>query len=260
MIAAWRDLWQHRAVLWMLIRRDIKVQYRHAALGFAWAVLKPGLLMIILTIVFSHFARFPSEGLPYPLWILAALIPWTFFATALTSGASSLVSHHNLVTKIRFPREILPMAANGAAVFDLVIGVTLLGGLMAYFQVPLTIYALYAVPLLLIMVLWAMAVSLLLSAVNVFYRDVRVVTPLLIQILLFASPVLYPLSVVPEKWRMLYAMNPMAGVIDGLRRSLLMGQAPEPLSVATALASTGVLLAVSYLYFKRVEPEFADVV
>jgi lipopolysaccharide transport system permease protein len=124
----------------------------------------------------------------------------------------------------------------------------------------LTVYALYAVPLLLIMILWAMAVSLLLSAVNVFYRDVRVVTPLLIQILLFASPVLYPLSVVPEKWRMLYAMNPMAGVIDGLRRSLLMGQAPEPLSVATALASTGVLLAVSYLYFKRVEPEFADVV
>lgn len=260
MRAAWRDLWQHRTVLWMLMVRDVKVQYRHAALGLAWAVLKPGLLMVILTVVFSHFARFPSEGFPYSIWVLAALVPWTFFSAALTTGAASLVAHPNLVTKIRFPREILPLAANGSAVLDLGIGMVLLGGLLALYGVPITLYALYAVPLLLILMLWTAAASLLLAAVNVFYRDVRVVTPLLIQVLLFASPVLYPLSVVPEQWRALYALNPMVGIIDGLRRALLAGQSPDPLSFGTALAVSCALAAVAYAYFKRVEPEFADVV
>lgn len=257
---AWRDLVRHRAVLWMLILRDIKVQYRHAALGFAWAVMKPGILMVVMTVVFSRFARFPSEGFPYSIWVLAALVPWTFFAAALTTGASSLVAHPNLVTKIRFPREILPLAAVGSATFDLLIGLGLFAVLMAVYGIPVTGSIIYAVPLLAILIIWTTAFSLVLAAANVFYRDVRVVAPLLVQVWLFLSPVLYPISVVPDRWKALYAANPMVGVVDGLRRTLLAGHAPDAWTFASAGVASSGFLVIAYLYFKRVEPEFADVV
>ena len=238
----------------------ISVRYRQTLLGVGWAVLQPLLMMTIFAIVFSRLAGIPSEGAPYPLFAFVALLPWTFFSTSLTSGTGSLVSHTQLITKVYFPREILPLTYVVAALFDFAIGLGVLGLLMAWFDAPVTPAVLLLAPLTALLACWALAMSLILSALQVRWRDVGVAMPVLVQIWMFVSPVIYPLGVVPESWRPLYLLNPMAGIINSFRDVLLRGQVPDPTPLLYAVLVTACVLPAAYLVFKRTEATMADVI
>lgn len=238
----------------------ISVRYRQTLLGVGWAVLQPLLMMMIFAIVFSRLAGIPSEGAPYPLFAFVALLPWTFFSTSLTSGTGSLVSHTQLITKVYFPREILPLTYVVAALFDFAIGLGVLGLLMAWFDAPVTPAVLLLAPLTALLACWALALSLILSALQVRWRDVGVAMPVLVQIWMFVSPVIYPLGVVPESWRPLYLLNPMAGIINSFRDVLLRGQVPDPTPLLYAVLVTACVLPAAYLVFKRTEATMADVI
>lgn len=238
----------------------ISVRYRQTLLGVGWAVLQPLLMMVIFAIVFSRLARIPSEGAPYPLFAYVALLPWTFFATAVSNATGSLVNNTELITKVYFPREILPVTYIVAALFDFCLGLVALGALMAWFQAPVTPAVLYLVPVVALLTAFALAVSLLLSAAQVRRRDIGVALPLLVQVWMFASPVIYPLSVVPDAWRSIYLLNPLAGIIDAFRDVLLRGQPPDAAPLIIAFAVTAIALPVAYLVFKRTEATMADVV
>jgi lipopolysaccharide transport system permease protein len=243
-----------------LSRHRINVRYRQTLLGVGWAVLQPLLMMTIFVVVFSRFARIPSEGAPYALFAYVALLPWTFFATSVTNATGSLVNHTQLITKVYFPREILPVTYIVAALFDFIIGLGALGVLMAWFRVPLTPAAFYTIPLILLLALWALAVSLVLSAAQVRWRDVGVAMPVLVQLWMFVSPVIYPLGVVPASWRPLYLLNPVAGIINGFRDGLLRGEAPSAAPLLYSVAATAIALPLAYVVFKRTEATMADVV
>ena len=223
-------------------------------------MLQPLLMMMIFAIVFSRLAGIPSEGAPYPLFAFVALLPWTFFSTSLTSGTGSLVSHTQLITKVYFPREILPLTYVVAALFDFAIGLGVLGLLMAWFDAPVTPAVLLLAPLTALLACWALALSLILSALQVRWRDVGVAMPVLVQIWMFVSPVIYPLGVVPESWRPLYLLNPMAGIINSFRDVLLRGQVPDPTPLLYAVLVTACVLPAAYLVFKRTEATMADVI
>jgi lipopolysaccharide transport system permease protein len=238
----------------------INVRYRQTALGVLWAVLQPLLMMLIFTGVFSVLARIPSEGLPYALFAYTALLPWTFFSTALTNATGSLVNHAQLITKVYFPREILPVTYVVAALFDFAIGAVVLGALMAWFGVELTVRAWYLLPIALLLVGWALTVSLVSAAAQVRWRDVGVAMPLVLQLWMFGSPIIYPLGVVPEAWRGWYLLNPMAGIINGFRQVLLHGTAPDLQPLQYAAAVTICSLPLAYLIFKRAEATMADIV
>lgn len=238
----------------------VKVRYKQSALGWAWAVLQPLSLMLIYTLVFSVIAQVPSGGAPYAVFAYAALLPWTFFSTALTSAAGGLVSHAHLVTKVYFPREILPLSYVIAALFDLLVASLAMAGLMLYYRVPLTLNVLWVVPVTAVLVAFVTAVSLLLSATQVRFRDIGMAMPLLLQLWMFATPVVYPLEQVPRRFLGLYLLNPMVGVIEGFRRAVLTGEAPDFRLLGISAAAALVLLPVSYLYFKRVEATVADVI
>ena len=236
------------------------MRYRQTVLGVSWAVLQPLLMMTIFAIVFSRLAGIPSEGAPYPLFAFVALLPWTFFSTSLTSGTGSLVSHTQLITKVYFPREILPLTYVVAALFDFTIGLGVLGLLMAWFEAPFTMAIVYLVPLVLLLAAWSLSVALVLSALQVRWRDVGVAMPVLVQVWMFVSPVIYPLGVVPDTWRPLYLLNPMAGIINSFRDVLLRGQAPDPAPLLYASVVTAGALPLAYLVFKRTEATMADVI
>ncbi len=254
------DLYRYRELLLTWTIRDIKVRYKQSLLGVSWAIVQPLSLMIIYTVVFSFFIRVPSDGVPYPIFAYTALLPWTFFASAITFGVPSIVNNLNLVTKIYFPREIFPLAALGACFVDLLIAAVLLIPLLIYYGVPLT-WAWLWIPLLLsVQIIFTIGVVLIAAALNVFYRDVRFVLPLLTQLWLYATPVIYPQSIVPEQFRGLYLLNPMAGLIEGYREVLLHGQTPNLQSLVAASLISIALFVVAYLYFERVEPTFADVI
>jgi lipopolysaccharide transport system permease protein len=238
----------------------IDVRYRQTVLGVAWAVLQPLLMMVIFAAVFSRLARIPSEGVPYALFAYAALLPWTCFSTAVTNGTSSLVSHTHLITKVYFPREILPASYVLVALFDFAIGLVALALLMVWFQVSVTSTVLLLLPIIVLLAAWGLAVSLALSALQVRWRDVGVALPVAMQLGMFVSPVIYPLGVVPEAWRPLYLLNPMAGIIQSFRDILLRGQAPDPLPIAMATVVVALTLPVSYLVFKRTEATMADII
>lgn len=255
-----RELPDYTDLLLTLSAHRINVRYRQTVLGVLWAVLQPLLLMVIFTSVFSVLARMPSEGVPYALFAYTALLPWTFFSTALTNATSSLVNHTQLITKVYFPREILPLTYVIAAVFDLAIGCIVLGALFLWFDVSLTAQTWYVVPIVMLLVAWALAVSLLCSAAQVRWRDVGVAMPLLVQLWMFASPVIYPLSVVPESWRGWYLLNPMAGIVNGFRQVLLHGAPPDALPLQYAAAVTLCALPIAYAVFKRAEATMADIV
>jgi lipopolysaccharide transport system permease protein len=265
--AAWLHVGDHLArlreysdLLYTLSLHRISVRYKQTSLGFAWALLQPLMMMAIFTAVFSVLARMPSEGMPYALFAYSALLPWTFFNTAVSSATNSLVAHTHLITKVYFPREILPITYLIAALFDFAVGFLVLMGLMGWYHVPLTAQALNLVPLVGLLGGWALAVSLVLAAIQVRFRDVGVVLPVLLQILMFASPVIYPLSVVPEKWRAWYLLNPMAGIVSSFRDVLLRQSAPDPHPLAVACAVTALALPAAYLFFKRAEATMADVI
>ncbi|HJR59729.1 MAG TPA: ABC transporter permease [Vicinamibacterales bacterium] len=255
-----RRLFDYGDLLRTLSVHRINVRYRQTVLGVAWAVLQPLLMMTIFAVVFSRLARIPSEGAPYALFAYVALLPWTFFSTALTNATSSLVNHSQLITKVYFPREILPLTYVIAALFDLALGLVALAALMIWFQAPVTLAIVYLVPVVALLAAWALAGALLLSATQVRWRDVGVAMPVLVQVLMFVSPVIYPLGVVPDAWRPLYLLNPLAGIINAFRDVLLRGQAPDAGPLLYAFVVTACALPLAYLVFKRAEATMADVI
>lgn len=261
LLAHLRELFKHGELLYLVTQRELKVRYKQSVLGVLWAVLQPFSLMLVFSLFFGHFNRLPSEGLPYPLFSYPALLPWTFFSTALSFAIPSLIQNSNLITKIYFPREIVPLASVFAAFVDFLIASLIFVGMLFFYHVSPTWNLLYVLPLLTVQVLFTIGVCLLLSAFTVLYRDVRHTLPLVIQIWMFVTPVLYPASSVPERWRSLYmSLNPMAAIIDGYRRCIVKGLAPELNYLALAAGVSLLLVWLGYKYFKHLEREFADIV
>lgn len=255
-----RELWRYRELLWFLAVRDIKVRYKQTALGVAWAVLQPLLTMVVFSIFFGKLANIPSDGVPYPLFALVGLLPWQLFAHALTQSSGSLVAEQRLITKVYFPRLIVPLASVLAGLADFGVAFVLVIGMMFWYGVTPT-WAILAIPLLVpLVLLTAFAVGIWLAALNVQYRDVRYTVPFLTQLWMFVTPVAYPGSLVPERWRALFGLNPMAGVVEGFRWAFLgTGEIHGPL-MAVSLVVALVLLIGGFYYFRRMEAVFADVV
>ena len=250
---------EYSDLLAVLSRHRINVRYKQSMLGTLWAVLQPLAMMLVYTAVFSRLVKVPSEGVPYALFAYSGILPWTFFSAAVSSGTGSLVNHAQLVTKVSFPREILPLSYIAAAATDLVIGSTVLVGLVWWYQIPVTWHVLFVVPIVGALSAFALACALVLSAIQVRFRDVGVALPVALQLWMFASPVLYPLRVVPPAWRRLYLLNPLAGVIDAFRSSVLgLPINIEPLGLAALV--TIFLLPCAYLVFKQVDATVADVI
>lgn len=254
------DLWEYRELLYFLAWRDIKVRYKQTVLGAAWAIIQPFSTMVVFSIFFGRLAKMPSDGIPYPIFAYCALLPWSYFAGALDRAGNSLVGSANLVTKVYLPRLILPLSATMAGLLDFAIAFVVLIAMMIFYGITPT-SAVWTLPFFLLLALaTSLGVGLWLSALNVQYRDVRYTIPFLTQFWLFASPVAYPSSLVPEQWRVLYGLNPMAGVIEGFRWALLgKGSGPGPM-LAVSVLVTAVLLVSGAYYFRRMEKTFADVV
>jgi lipopolysaccharide transport system permease protein len=254
------ELWEYRELLYFLIWRDVKVRYRQTVLGITWAVIQPFFTMVVFSLFFGKLARMPSDGIPYPLFSFAALVPWTFFANGLSKGSNSLVVSANLIRKVYFPRLAVPIASVLGGVVDFVLAFTvLLGMLLWYDRVP-TVNVLWLPLFLLLAVVTSLGVALWLSALNVRFRDVHYIVPFLTQTWLFLTPIAYPSSLLPEPWRTLYGINPMAGVVEGFRWALLgTATAPGPIIAVSVLAALGLLVSGG-LYFRRMEKTFADVV
>lgn len=253
-------LHRYRELLWLWTVREVRVRYKQSILGFAWAILQPLALTAVFTVVFSRFVRIDTGGIPYPVFAYAALLPWTLFATSLTFGIPSLVNNMNLVTKIYFPREVLPLANVGAAFIDFLAASVVFAGLLLIYGVSPGVQALWIIPLLAVQVVLTVGVTLLGSAVIVFFRDVRFVVPLLIQVWMYACPIIYPVDMVPESLRPYYFLNPMAGLIDGYRRVLVNGQPPDWAVVGVGTAVAAVVFVLGYALFKWAEPLFADLI
>ncbi len=255
-----KELWTFRELFYFLTWRDIKLRYKQTELGIAWAILQPLLTMIIFSLFFGRLAKVPSDGIPYPVFAFTALVPWMFFANGLTQASNSLVGNSNLITKVYFPRIMIPISSVLSGAFDFALAFAVLLGMLAYYQMPVT-SAIFYLPLFLLQALvTALGAGLWFSALNVKYRDVRFVMPFLIQIWMFATPIAYPGSLIPGPWRVVYGLNPMVGVIEGFRCMLPGNQAQPGLTIAVSSAVALALLASGIHYFKRVEKTFADVV
>jgi lipopolysaccharide transport system permease protein len=255
-----RELWDYRELLYFLVWRDVKVHYKQTAIGAAWAILQPLLTMIIFIVVFRQFANVPSDGLPYSVFAYSALLPWNFFSNALNRSSVSIVGQANLIGKVYFPRLIVPLSATISGLVDFAVAFVILVGMMAWFGIVPT-WGVLTLPLFLLLALMtALSVGLWLSALNVRYRDIAYIIPLLTQLWMFASPVAYPLSLVPERWRFLYSLNPMAGVIEGFRWALLGKESPDVAVIFASAAVVILLLVCGIIYFKRMERTFADLV
>ena len=255
-----RELWEYRELLYFLVWRDVKVRYKQTAIGAGWAIFQPLMTMIIFTVVFGHFAQIPSEGVPYPVFAFAALLPWGYFSQSLQRSSSGLVSNAHLITKVYFPRFIIPLASVVTPAVDLIPALVVFFGLMAWFGATPT-WGVLALPLfLLLAMMTALAVGLWLAPLNVRYRDVGHTIPFLIQFWMFASPIVYPLSLVPEEWRSLYSLNPLVGVIHGFRWALLGIDDPD---MGAMLISGSMILCLflgGVIFFRRMERTFADVI
>jgi lipopolysaccharide transport system permease protein len=236
------------------------VRYKQSVLGVAWAVIQPLALTIVFTLVFSRLIQVDTGGIPYPIFAYSALLPWTFLATSLTFAIPSLVNNLNLVGKIYFPREILPLASIGAALLDFAMAGLVFVGMMIIYRVPLTPNVLWIAPLIVIQLILTVGVTLMGAALIVFFRDVRFVIPLLTQIWMYASPVIYPVTLVPPQWQLVYFLNPMAGIIDSYRSILTLGEPPNLPALVLATGVSSVLFIVGYIIFKRSEPLFADLI
>jgi lipopolysaccharide transport system permease protein len=255
-----RKLAHYRDLLYTLSVHRVKVRYKQSVLGAAWALLQPLSLMLVYTLVFSYIARVETGGVPYALFAYAALLPWTFFSTALTNATNGLVSNQQLLTKVYFPREILPLTYVFAALLDFAVASSVFFALFVYYGVPLGWGALYALPFVAVLVLFTTAASFIFSATQVRVRDIGVAMPLLLQLWMFATPVVYPLEAVPARLRGLYMLNPLVGVVEGFRNATLRGEAPDGRLLLVSAAASLVLLCVAYAYFKRVEATIADVI
>ncbi len=254
------ELWEYRELLYFLVWRDIKVRYKQTVLGGAWAILQPVLTMLVFSLFFGRLAKVPSDGVPYPVFAFAALVPWGFFANGLSQSSDSLVSSANLIKKVYFPRLAIQVAAVLSGLVDFALAFAVLVGMVLYFGIVPTVHVLW-LPLFLVLA-WvtALGVGLWLSALNVQFRDVRYVAPFLIQFWMFATPIAYPSSLLGRSWRMFYALNPMVGVVEGFRWALLGTRGgPEAMIAVSSLAALAILIAGAF-YFRRMERTFADVV
>ena len=254
------ELWQYRELLYFFVWRDIKVRYKQTAVGAAWAVLQPFLTMLVFSLFFGVLARIPSGGQPYPVFYYSALLPWTYFASALQNATNTIVENQRVITKVYFPRLALPIAAILSPLVDFGVAFVLFLGMMFYYRVHPTWTLLLFPGFLLLAMLTAIGVGLWLSALNAIYRDVRYALPFLVQLWLFGSPVAYPSTLVPERWRWLYGLNPMAGVIEGFRWSLTGSGQPPGRMLYVSIGIVVVLLCGGLAYFQRMETAVADVV
>ena len=253
-----RDVWAYRELLYFLTWRDVKVRYKQTALGAAWAIIQPLFAMLIFALFFGRLAGLPSDGVPYPIFAFVGLLPWTFFANAVTNSGNSLVGSSNLITKVYFPRLIIPGAAVAAGLVDFAIAFVILGVLVPYYGIAMTWSALMLPLLVFLTALLALAVGMWTSAMNVKYRDVRHAMPFLIQLWFFATPIVYPTTIVPLKWRWVMALNPMSGIIDGYRASVF-GSAFDLRALCISSGITLALLIYSAYAFRRMEKTFADI-
>jgi lipopolysaccharide transport system permease protein len=255
----WRELWAYRELLWVLASRDVRVRYKQTVLGASWAILRPFTAMLIFSVVFGQLGKMPSEGFPYPVFVYAGLLPWTFFASALTASGQSLVGSAQLITKVYFPRLIIPLASVGAALVDLLVSTGVLLAIMAWYSVGWT-WHLLAAPLLLVAVVFAsLGIGTLLAALTVAYRDFTHLTPFIVQIWMYATPVIFPVTLVPAQWRWLLYLNPMTGLTEGFRSTFL-GKPFDVIGLASSLAVAAVLFAMGVAYFEHAERRFADVI
>jgi lipopolysaccharide transport system permease protein len=255
-----RELWAARELLYFFVWRDVKVRYKQTAIGAAWAVVQPFMTMVVFSLFFGRLAKMPSHGLPYPIFYYSALLPWTYFAGALQHTTNVVVDQQHMITKVYFPRLVLPLAAVTSGLVDFAISFLVFLGMMVWYHIKPGLALLFFPLFLLLAVLTALGVGLWLSALNAIYRDVRYVLPFLVQFWMFASPVVYPSSLVPQRWRWLYGLNPMAGVIEGFRWSLTGRGQPPTLLLAASFGVVLLLLVGGMLYFQRMEGTIADVV
>lgn len=263
-VSGWRildlkELWAYRELFWVLTARDIKVRYKQTVLGAGWAIIQPVMTMVVFSVIFGGFAKMPSDGFPYPVFVYAGLLPWTFFAGSLSRSGSSVIGSAHLISKVYFPRVIIPLSSVGAGIVDLAISTMILLLIMLYFHVAWSFNLLVAPLLLVLVVFIALGVGTFISALNVAYRDVALLTPFLVQLWMFATPVIYPASLVPEKWRWLLYLNPMAGIIEGFRSAFL-GKPFDLWLLGLPFLMAIVMFLAGVLYFERVERRFADIV
>ncbi len=254
-----RELWAYRELLFFLVWRDIKVRYKQTAIGAGWAIIQPFMTMVVFSIFFGHLGKIPSDGIPYPIFSFAALVPWTFFANGLNQSANSLVGSANLITKVYFPRLVIPLSSVLSGVLDFFFSFLVLLGMMLCFGIFPNAAVIWLPFLLALALTTALGAGLWLSALNVEFRDIRYVVPFLIQFWMFATPIAYPSSLVPEPWRTLYGLNPMVGVVEGFRWALLGAASPGPILIVSSLVSL-LLLISGLFYFRRMEKTFADLI
>jgi lipopolysaccharide transport system permease protein len=256
----WAEVWEYRELLSAFVARELKLRYKQTAIGVTWVILQPLVTVLIFTVIFGKLAKMPSDGIWYPVFALAALLPWTYFSQAVSRSTVGLVSNASLIGKVYFPRVLLPLAMVVAPLVDLALSLVLLFALLVYAGIPLTLKILALPAFVFLAVLTALAVSLFVSAANVKYRDVGHAIPFVIQIWMFVSPIVYPVSLVPDKWRWLYGLNPLTGVIEGFRWALLGQMAPDPTVMVASVAVISICLGAGLLYFRQMERQFADVI
>ncbi len=255
------DLWRYRELIWFMVWRDIMVRYKQTFLGATWAILQPVMTMLVFNFLFGTVAKVPTDGIPYPIFAFAGLLPWGLFTTALNTASRSLTANHNMISKIYFPRLILPMASVLGGLVDFAIAFVILVGMMAYYKITPTLNALWAVPVfMLLSLITALGVGLWLSAINVQYRDVGYALPFLTQFWLFATPVAYSSKVISAQWQMVYSLNPMAGVVNGFRWALLGKGSPPDILVAISTGIALLVLVSGLIYFRNMERTFADTI
>ena len=255
----WRELWAYRELLWVLTTRDIRVRYKQTVLGAAWAIIRPFLTMVIFSVVFGQLAKMPSDGYPYPVFVYAGLLPWIFFSAAIGTSGQSLVGSANLVSKVYFPRLIIPLSSVGAGLVDLLISTGVLLLMMLWYGVGWSWHLLAAPLLLAALIIAALGIGTLLSALTVAYRDFTHLTPFFLQIWMYVTPVIFPVSLVPERWQWLLYLNPMTGLVEGFRSAFL-GKPFDLAGIGISLAIAVVILAIGVAYFERVERRFADII
>lgn len=255
----WREIWLYRELLFFLTWRDIKVRYKQTVLGVLWAFIQPFLKLVVFSVIFGRLAKIDSEGYPYPIFAFAGLLPWQFFSEALTQSSNSVVGSSNLITKVYFPRLIIPLSSVGASLVDFAISFVILFGLMFYYGILPTASMLLIIPLVIITILTALGAGILLSAWLVEYRDFRYVLPFALQLWMFLTPVIYPVKIVPPAWRWLLALNPMTGLVDGYRSAIL-GKPFAWDSLALSIVVATAIFVLGLYYFRRVEAHFADLV
>ncbi|MCX8082083.1 MAG: ABC transporter permease [bacterium] len=255
-----KEIWQYRELLLFLIWKDIKVKYKQTSIGIAWAIIQPFSIMIIFAIFFGKFAKIPSDNIPYPIFAYSALVPWSYFSNSLINATNSIVEYQRVITKVYFPRILLPLSSVLHNLLDFIIAFIILVGMMIFYRIVPSFKIFYAGFFLLLAIITATGVGLWLSALNVKYRDVRYAMNFLVQLWLFATPIAYPSSVVPEQWKALYGLNPMVGVIEGFRWTLLGSIKPDMKMLSVSTGIVMLILLLGMLYFKKTEDTFADIV